>query len=120
MRGGVSVPEMYLLKAPDFHPFRRFKTIPIEHWYLLMEKIYGEEIHNLKGSELEEAARQCKVELEKAINLNVFPGGLHGANVLFNRNEGKAYLIDFEDWIRRKTTDSDHDWLDGLDPATLL
>jgi hypothetical protein len=98
-KNGVQVPEMYQLVSPDPPSYRSLHETPIEDWFVLMQKIDGEEIWDLKGDELEEAIRQYRREIEKVLAFRVYPADSHyGGNSMFDRKQRKLYLIDLELW----------------------
>jgi RIO-like serine/threonine protein kinase len=99
---GVSVPEMFELVIPDRFPF--LHRIPINEWGVLMQKIDGIHIQNLEGSELDEAIQQYISELEKVLELGICPNDsiYNSTNSLFDRQQGRVFLIDFELWQKEE------------------
>jgi len=107
-KNDISGPEFYQLvhpEDPSSNPLSRiFNKRVIKKWFTLMQKIDGALLGNLRGSELEEAVRQLKSELEKVLELGVYPDdSLYPSNSIFNRCDGRLYLIDFESWSKNPT-----------------
>lgn len=96
--GGIPVPEMYDLVR---HTIRLNNGSLHDAWYILMQRLQGEFITNLRGSVRAEAERQYRQELEKVLDLGICPrdSDFKGNNLLAG---GKVYLIDFEAWYYAK------------------
>ena len=92
----VQVPEMYELVRPDsfFSRFTRFGDA-IRAWFVIMQKIHGEEIGDLTGTARKEGLKQLEGELEKVLELGIYPrDSLWGRNAIFDHEQEKLFLID--------------------------
>ncbi len=65
---------------------------------LLMQRIPGKRVDNLEGNEFTKAHQLMKKELAKTDILMIYPSDVGTHNTLYNPNDGKVYLIDFEGW----------------------
>ncbi len=96
-KNDVQVPEMYRLVSPDVPPYSH--EIHINNWFVLMQRINGEDILCLERTEGEEGLRQYKQEIGKVLALQIYPGdSSFYFNTIFDTKQGKLYLIDFEAW----------------------
>jgi hypothetical protein len=96
---GVQVPKMYKLVTPDM--IHGLSNNTSEDWFILMQKIKGETIKNLRGIDKKEAIRQRKMELEKVSGLNIrHSDSAYDDNAIFDVKGKKLYLLDFEHWRR--------------------
>ncbi len=83
---GVQVPEMYDLR------------FVLGDWYIIMQKIEGVSFPLIPKNLRDKAINQYRAELEKILELEIYPEDAAGLNVLFHTPEEKVYLIDFELW----------------------
>jgi tRNA A-37 threonylcarbamoyl transferase component Bud32 len=96
---GVQVPKMHKLVTPDM--FNGLSSNASEDWFILMQKIKGETIKDLRGIDKKEAIRQRKIELEKVSSLNIrHSDSAYDDNAIFDVKRKKLYLLDFEHWRR--------------------
>jgi hypothetical protein len=103
---GIQVPLMY-----DF-----IENVFNEESYLIMQRIQGKEIGTTFKGERKEAVRQLKSELGKVLEMGIYPfDSLNGGNSIFNRKEGKLYLIDFGFWIRNAPKEWITQFCEGLE-----
>lgn len=96
---GISVPEVYGLVPPDNDnsSYVDGDNDVLAGWYILMQRINGEDMIDLEGIELEEAKRQYTIEMRKVLDLGIYPAdGVSGFNAMFDKDWGILYLIDFE------------------------
>ena len=115
---GVSVPEMHYLVPPD-SVIGEHHDCSLEDWFIIMEKINGVDLLalDLNSSEFIDAADQYKAELEKVLELGIFPDDSSaGYNTVFDRSKRKTYLIDFEFWRKGtiKELDRVHRYLEDV------
>lgn len=97
----VSVPKVYNLINLNSSFFNEISSWSLmgKGWVILMQKIDGDEIINLSGINLKEATKQYKQELEKVLDLGIYPEeATWGGNSIFNYEKKKLYLIDFQRW----------------------
>lgn len=72
-------------------------------WFIVMERIKGKNITDLRDSQRREAERQYRQELEKVLDLGICPEDSDfGGNSLFCEERDRLYLIDFEFWHKTK------------------
>ena len=96
-RHGIAVPKTYGLIKERFKP-EQYGLI--RTFYLIMERIPGEEIGNLIGENRTEAYKQLKEEIGKVLKLGISPtDSLSETNSIFNPKTRKLYLIDFGFWF---------------------
>jgi len=90
---GVQVPQFYdCIYLSEFDDKER----KLSH-YIVMDKIIGKKGSELKGNIKDLAVGQLLVEVEKIIDLGTEPRDCDNPeNVIFNFEENKMYLIDFE------------------------
>lgn len=94
---GIRVPEYFGIIYPDPRFIRSFFDIPIDHHYLVMQRIDGRRFHDLDRTEKIDALEQYKNEISRAARFGVTPeNGFDISNCLYE--EGKLYLIDFFHW----------------------
>jgi hypothetical protein len=70
------------------------------NWFLLKNKLDGEELTFLSQGRRSEAKNLLRKELYKVLDLGICPDrdALYCGNSLFNRDTNKISLIDFEGW----------------------
>jgi hypothetical protein len=70
------------------------------NWFLMMQKIHGDEFTFLKGNTRKVAKKLLKQELNNVLDLGICPNkdALYCGNSIYNHDENKIYLIDFEGW----------------------
>lgn len=102
----VRVPKMYMLVNPDSLVSRVLHLgNKIKDWYIIMERLKGQDIGDTFGTTREEAVRQYRQELEKVLDLGICPiDSSWGGNAIFGEDE-KLYLIDFESWRNGSETE---------------
>ncbi len=99
----VHVPKMYGIISPKVMQGFCKKMINPFGWYVIRQKIEGERRGDLSGADREEADKQFEEEIKKIIALGIAPYySPVGGNSIFNLQERRLYLIDFEFWSKIK------------------
>lgn len=93
---GIQVPEMFSVESLGF-------TAPMNNhyyiWFVLMQKIKGHHIDNVSEEERDDAYRQYREQIGKVLDIGINPKDCDwGGNSLYDSEEKKLYLIDFENW----------------------
>src|SRR3989344_6515090 len=110
---GTRVPVYFGIIYPDPRFIRSFFDMPIDHHYLVMQRINGRRFHDLDRTEKIDALEQYKNEVSRAARLGVTPeNGFDISNCLYE--EGKLYLIDFFHWKNSDSIGLEH-FLSQLD-----
>ena len=70
------------------------------NWFLIMDKLHGDEITFMTPDQRKVATRLLKKELYKVLDLGICPhkDALYCGNSIYNPDENRIYLIDFEGW----------------------
>lgn len=95
---GINVPEMFNVENLSF-------TAPKNNhyciWFIMMQKIRGQHIDNLREEDRSEAYMQYREQIGKVLDLGINPKDSDwGGNSLYDSEDKKLYLIDFENWSR--------------------
>jgi len=93
----ISVPEPLELIKPD-NLFRRYFPGGIKNCFLIRKDISGEGLSYLNINLQPKAFEKYTQELDKSRKLGLIPVDFGGNNGIFNFQEQKVYLIDFEAW----------------------
>lgn len=98
----IHVPKMHSLIELDLAwlKFRHHSNLA-----LLMQRILGEKVCLLEGDQYKKARILFEEELEKVSKLDLITEDTGTHNAIFNPNDGKVYLVDFEYWARRNGQD---------------
>lgn len=103
---GLQVPRFHqLIECDDFSKVWRKDFIST--FYVIMEKLQGTNLLELKNKNLEnKIIPQYFSEIKKVLELGFIPVDSNAArNILFNKKDQKIYLIGFERWYKGTTSD---------------
>ena len=96
---GVKVPRYYGVVGPDSFFLKKFRSNPIENWYLVMERVEGIRYEKINESDIGEFQRGHRRELEKALKLGVHPtSSIDISDCIFDSESKEVFLIDFSHW----------------------
>lgn len=104
---GVRVPMYFDVVSPDPRVIRSFLDAPVDHYYIVMQRINGRRFQDLETVEKRDALEQYKDEIFKAQRFGIVPENWPDiSNCLYE--EGKLYLIDFSHWTNSGSINPDY------------